>query len=97
LDHADFSGADLTQGILHRTRCDGTSFMNAELEYADFSYADVSRDDFRGSHFMRTQFHRALTADTRWGDRVGLLEKDPPLFDAEQWSAGRPRALRAGH
>jgi hypothetical protein len=71
-------------------------FKNAELEYADFSYADLSRADFRGSRFMRTQFHRALIADTRWGDRAGLLENDPLLFEAEQWSAGRPTALRAG-
>jgi uncharacterized protein YjbI with pentapeptide repeats len=82
--------------VLHRARCGQASFRHANLTYADFSYADLRKADLRDCQLMRTQLHRAVTVDTLWSGRSGVLENDAALFEAELWSASRPTAQEAG-
>jgi hypothetical protein len=97
LADADLSGAQLTQCIFHRARCNRTSFARSDLVYADFSYADLADADMRGATFQRTQLHRAMQDGTRWSDRLGVLDNDPALFEAERVAAARTsRPQRAG-
>jgi hypothetical protein len=97
LDDADLSGARLEQCVFHRARCRRTSFARSQLVYADFSHADLSGADLRGATFLRTQTHRSIQAGTRWSDRIGVLDSDPALFEAERFSALRSsRPQRAG-
>jgi uncharacterized protein YjbI with pentapeptide repeats len=97
LDDADLSDARLEQCVFHRARCRRTSFARSRLVYADFAYADLGEADLRGAFFERTQMHRALQSGTRWGERGGVLDSDPALFEAERFSAARQdRPQRAG-
>ncbi|MEB2665886.1 pentapeptide repeat-containing protein [Bordetella parapertussis] len=59
------------------------------MHYADFSYADLRDADLRGARCLRTQLHRALQDGARWDSRIGVLENDPALYEAELWSARR--------
>ncbi|MEB2661587.1 hypothetical protein [Bordetella parapertussis] len=45
--------------------------------------------DLRGARCLRTQLHRALQDGARWDSRIGVLENDPALYEAELWSARR--------
>jgi len=39
--------------------------------------------------------HRSLQTGTRWSDRIGVLDADPELFEAERVAWQRPhRAVR---
>jgi uncharacterized protein YjbI with pentapeptide repeats len=89
LEKADFSSADLEQCIFHRARCGEARFAEARLTYADFSCADLHGADFRGATLMRTKVHRAQLEGTRIPERGGLLENEPDLFAAEEFSARR--------
>jgi uncharacterized protein YjbI with pentapeptide repeats len=91
LRKADFSGANLEQCMFHRTQCAGAVFPDARLAHADFSYADLRDADLRTATLMRTKVHRTLLENTRFSDRGGLLQNDPALFAAEEFSARRPK------
>ncbi|MDT4872985.1 hypothetical protein FQZ97_1082020 [compost metagenome] len=83
--------------MFHRASCRRTAFARSHLVYADFSYADLGDADLRGATFHRTQMHRAIETGARWSDRLGVLDSDPALFEAERFSAARAsRPQRAG-
>jgi hypothetical protein len=84
LSDADFSDAGLEQCVFHRARCERTSFARSRLTCADFSYADLRAANFEKALFHRTQLHRAHQGDSRWSDRIGVLDADPDLFEAER-------------
>ncbi|MNY82299.1 hypothetical protein D3C86_2243210 [compost metagenome] len=45
----------------------------------------------REATLMRTQVHRATLEGARFSDRGGLILNDAPLFEAEEFSARRPK------
>ncbi len=99
LKQALFVGAKLTACRLRSTNlyqaqfqqsvCLNTSFVGADLTYADFSRADVSDSNFSDATLFRTRFHRTIEKNTRFSHRTLALGNDEGLAKAETW---KPRS-----
>nr|WP_255448262.1 pentapeptide repeat-containing protein [Bordetella sp. 15P40C-2] len=68
-------------------RCE---FGGASLAFADFSYSRLHQCGLEGVTLNRTKFHRLLTDSDSIKTRLGAIERDDELFEAELRSASSP-------
>jgi uncharacterized protein YjbI with pentapeptide repeats len=88
---ARLAGADLRHALLRGALCEGTRFLNCQLDYVDFRCADLNNVDLSGAGCIRgADFSGAIYLD---GMRACLLGR--PFQELDCWNPLTRRTTRA--
>jgi uncharacterized protein YjbI with pentapeptide repeats len=103
VERADFSGADLTGGVLTRLRAAGSRWIaanlsGAKLQGADFAQADMARVNLCGAHLVKVSVYEAnmprmqLDQDTVREGNFTTRTRYRPLYQPPENPAELPPA-----
>ena len=87
---ARLAGADLRHALLRGALCEGTRFLNCQLDYVDFRCAELNNVDLSGAGCIRgADFSGAIYLD---GLRASLLGR--PFQELDCWNPLTRRTTR---
>ena len=87
---ARLAGADLRHALLRGALCEGTRFLNCQLDYVDFRYAELNNADISSAGSIRgADFSGAINLDAL---RASLLGR--PFKELDCWNPLTRRTTR---